>query len=72
MPFLHIPSGAAGEVLAAAVAGFVILLAAVIIATAVVARRARNPVLARRACQPRPRPAARHAQPAAHPQGGTP
>ena len=65
MPFLHIPSGAAGEVIAATVALFLILLAAVIAANAVIACRARNPVQ-------RPNPAARRAQPAAHPQGGTP
>jgi len=70
MPFLHIPSGAAGEVIAATVALFLILLAAVIAANAVIACRARNPV--QRTRQPRPHPAARHAQPAAHPQGGTP
>jgi hypothetical protein len=72
MPFVHIPSGAAGEVLAAAIALFVILLAAFLAAIGVIACRARNPVLAQRACQPRIHPAAEHAPPAAHPQGGTP
>jgi hypothetical protein len=69
---LHTPPGPAGAVVAASVAAFVILLAAFIAATAVTARRARNPVLARRACRPRARIARRLARTAARPQGGTP
>jgi hypothetical protein len=56
----------------AAVAAFVILLAVFIAAMAVIARRARNPVLARRACRPRARTAGRPARTADCPQGGTP
>ena len=69
---LHTPPGPAGAVVLAAVAAFVILLAAFIAATAVTARRARNPVLARRACRPRARTTGRAAGTAARPQGGTP
>ena len=69
---LHTPSGPAGAVVVAAVAAFVILLAAFIAATAVTARRARNPVLAHQACRPRARTTRRPARTAAHPQGGTP
>ena len=61
---LHTPPGPAGAVVVAAVAAFVIVLAAFIAAMAVIARRARNPGLAHRACRPRARTAAR-------PQGGT-
>jgi len=63
---LHTPPGPAGTVVVAAVATFVILLAAFIAATAVTARRARNPVLAHRACRPRARTARRSARTAAH------
>ncbi len=72
MHLLHTGPGPAGAVIEAAVAAFLILVAAVIAAVAAVACRARNPVLAQRACRPRPRQAARHAQPGGHPQGGTP
>jgi tellurite resistance protein TehA-like permease len=72
MNLLYTGPGPAGAVIAAAVAAFLILLAAYIAVIAVIARRARTPVLAQRACRPRTRSAARRAQPAAHPQGGTP
>lgn len=72
MNLLYTGPGPAGAVIAAAVAAFVILLAAYLAVIAVIARRARNPVLAQRACRPRPGTAARQAQPAADPQGGTP
>ena len=69
---LHTPSGPAGAVVVAAVAAFVILLAAFIAATAVIARRARNPILAHRACHPRARTDGQRARTVARPQGGTP
>ena len=69
---LHTPPGPAGAVVVAAVAAFVILLAAFIAATFVIARRARNPVLAHRACRPRTRSTGRPARTADCPQGGTP
>jgi hypothetical protein len=63
---LHTPPGPAGTVVVAAVAAFVIVLAAFIAATAITARRARNPVLAHRACRPRARSTRRPARTAAH------
>ena len=63
---LHTPPGPAGAVVVAAVAAFVIVLAAFIAATAVIARRARNPVLAHRPCRPRARTTRRPARTAAH------
>ena len=63
---LHTPPGPAGAVVVAAVAAFVIVLAAFVAATAVTARRARNPVLAHRACRPRARAARQPARTAAH------
>ena len=61
-----VPTGSGGEVVAVAAATFLMLLAAFIAATAVTARRARNPVLAHRACRPRARTARRPARAAAH------
>jgi hypothetical protein len=63
---LHTPPGPAGTVVVAAVAAFVIVLAAFIAATAVTACRAHNPVLAHRACRPRARTTRQRAPTAAH------
>jgi len=71
MPFLHIPSGAAGEVIAATVALFLILLAAVIAATTFIAIHSRTHMTAWQG-RLRSRVATRQAQAATHPQGGTP
>ena len=69
---LHTPPGPAGAVVVAAVTAFVIVLAAFIAATAVIARRACHPGLAHRACRPRAHTIGRPARTAARPQGGTP
>lgn len=68
---LHTGPGMAGVVVFAAVTAFLILLAAFIAATAIIARQSRDHVIPQ-ACRPRNRTAAGQARTAARPQGGTP